>query len=69
MLSNFCNPITVEHRIIVHLIWIGLLFTMMGGRLAPFIITRRWIEPYVKHALALTALAMGATSLIMLMIR
>jgi len=34
--------------------------------MAPFIITRRWVQPYIRHILALTALAMGMTSAFML---
>lgn len=45
---------------------IGLFFTMAGGRMAPLIITRRWIQPYIRHVLAFTALAMGLTSVFML---
>lgn len=48
--------------IIIPLVSIGLLFCLMGGRMAPFILTRPFIEPFVKHILAFTALGMGLTS-------
>ncbi|MDJ0841161.1 MAG: hypothetical protein QNK37_31910 [Acidobacteriota bacterium] len=48
--------------ILVHLVCIGLFFCMVGGRTAPYVLTRPLIEPWVKHVLALTALAMGLTS-------
>ena len=54
--------------VLVPMVCLGVLIALIGGRLAPSIMTRSFIEPYVKHALALTALGMGMTSLIMLAI-
>lgn len=59
--------IFMREYILVPMACIGLLVTMMGGRWAPFIMTRKIIEPYVKHALAFTAFGMGLTSVIMLL--
>lgn len=53
--------------IILPLVSVGLLFCLIGGRMAPFILTRPLIEPFVKHILAFTALGMGLTSGLMLL--
>lgn len=58
--------IFMREYILIPMACIGLLVTMMGGRWAPFIMTRKFIEPWVKHALAFTAFGMGLTSVIML---
>jgi len=60
------NVAFLTHVIELDMACIGLFFTMAGGRMAPFIITRRWVQPYIRHILALTALAMGMTSAFML---
>jgi uncharacterized membrane protein YfcA len=62
------NILFLREYLLMDMVCIGLLCTMMGGRLAPFIMTRRVIEPYAKQALALTALAMGFTSAVMLLL-
>lgn len=54
-----------EH-IILEIVLIGVMFCVVGGRLAPLILTLPAVEPYAKHLLALAALAMGATSLLLL---
>ncbi len=54
--------------VLVPMVCLGVLIALIGGRLAPSIMTRSFVEPYVKHALALTALGMGMTSLIMLLL-
>ena len=53
--------------LIVPMVCLGVLMTLIGGRLAAYIMTLRFVEPYVKHALALTALGMGMTSLTLLL--
>ena len=55
-------------HIIPKKVLLGVLFCMAGGRLAPFILTRPYIEPHVKHILAFTALAMSITSGVLLFI-
>lgn len=62
------NILFLRDYLLLDMVCIGLLCTMMGGRLAPYLMTRRVIEPYAKQALALTALAMGLTSLGMLVV-
>jgi uncharacterized membrane protein YfcA len=54
--------IFMQEFIIIPLVSIGLLFCLIGGRMAPYILTRPFIEPFVKHILAFTALGMGITS-------
>ena len=70
-LSVMCQTaiilIFMREYVIVPMVCIGLLITMIGGRLGPYVMTRERVEPYVKHALALTAFGMGATSLLMLL--
>ncbi len=60
------NVAFLSHAMELDLACIGLFFTMVGGRMAPVIITHRWIRPYIRHVLAFTALAMGLTSAFML---
>jgi hypothetical protein len=52
--------------LLVPMVCLGVLTTLIGGRLAAYIMTRGFVEPYVKHALTLTAL--GMTSLILLLL-
>jgi hypothetical protein len=52
--------------VLVPMVCLGMLMALIGGRLAPPIMSLSFIAPYVKHALALTAL--GMTSLIMLLL-
>lgn len=54
--------------VLVPMVCLGMLIALIGGRLAPSIMSLSFIAPYVKHALALTALGMGMTSLIMLLL-
>jgi uncharacterized membrane protein YfcA len=61
------NVLFLREYLLLDMMCIGLFGTMMGGRLAPLIMTRRTIEPYVKQVLALTALAMGLTSAAMVL--
>jgi len=44
---------------------IGLFFCMVGGRLAPYVLTRPLIEPHGRSVLAFTALAMGLSAALM----
>jgi uncharacterized protein len=56
------NLIFLRSYMLWSLISIGLLFTMMGGRIAPLIMSSRVVAPYTKHILAFTALSMGIIS-------
>jgi uncharacterized membrane protein YfcA len=51
--------------IIISFVLIGVMLCAAGGRLAPWILSARLIEPYAKHILALAALAMGITSMLL----
>ena len=53
-----------EH-ILLNFVLIGVMFCAVGGRIAPLVLTLPAVEPYAKHLLALAALAMGATSVIL----
>lgn len=59
--------IFLRDLILIDLVCIGILFCAMGGRLAPYILTFKHIEPYAKHILAFTAFAMGTTSFFMVL--
>jgi hypothetical protein len=56
----------LAHLIPLHLACLGLFFCMVGGRLAPFILTRPFVKPHAKLILAVTAFAMGATACLMI---
>lgn len=53
-----------EH-IVLDIVLIGVMFCVIGGRLAPLILTLPAVEPYAKHLLALAAFAMGLTSMLL----
>jgi len=57
----------LRHLIEPELVLIGVFVCLVGGRLAPLILTRPSIEPYVKHILLFTALAMSLVSGILLL--
>lgn len=57
-----------QQYIILDLVLIGVMFCIAGGRLAPLVLTMPAIEPYARHLLAFAALAMGLTS-VALMVR
>ena len=54
--------------ILLDLVLIGVMFCIAGGRLAPLVLTLPAVEPYARHLLAFAALAMGLTS-VALMVR
>ena len=56
----------LRELIVVDLVCIGLLFCVVGGRLAPLLMTRRKVEPFAKPILAYTALGMGLTTAFLL---
>lgn len=60
--------IFLRYLLPLELLALGLLFCMIGGRMAPYILSHRAIEPYAKHILAMAALSMGVMSGIMLFI-
>lgn len=53
-----------EH-ILLDIVLIGVMFCLIGGRLAPLILTLPAVEPYAKHLLTFAAFAMGLTSLLL----
>jgi len=54
--------IFMRQYILIPMVCIGVFFCMVGGRLAPIIMTRPAVEPYAKYILAFTAIGMGLTS-------
>lgn len=56
-----------EH-ILLSIVLIGVMFCVAGGRLAPLVLSLPAIEPYAKHILAFAALAMGVTSLALIVL-
>lgn len=60
--------VSMRDDVLIKMVCIGLFFCMVGGRMAPLIITRPLIEPWTKHILAVTAFLMGLTSGSMLLL-
>jgi hypothetical protein len=56
VLALFASELDVE------LLLVGLLFCLIGGRVAPFVLSHPRVEPWVRHILAGAALCMGLAS-------
>lgn len=56
VLALFANQVPLE------LLLVGLLFCLIGGRVAPFVLSHPRVEPWVRHILAGAALCMGTVS-------
>ena len=52
--------------ILLDLVLIGVMFCVVGGRLAPLVLNLPSVEPYARHLLAFAALAMGLTSVVLM---